>query len=177
MEQIELTIAGQSPLLMHAYPMIEISGLDKMKPEDQAKHHLYSHKQGNSEIFHIPGVNFQRALVAAAAYSKGKGRASLQKVAAASLLVEEPYLDIAPQRWVVDSRPVVIPATKGRIIRHRARFDDWEVSGTITYDSALLSEKQVRQIVDDAGSRVGLLDFRPERKGPFGRFTVTKWDA
>ena len=24
-------------------------------------------------------------------------------------------------------------------------------------------------------SRVGLLDFRPEKKGPFGRFVVTSW--
>jgi len=33
----------------------------------------------------------------------------------------------------------------------------------------------LRHIVDDAGSRVGLLDFRPERKGPFGRFIVIEW--
>jgi len=30
--------------------------------------------------------------------------------------------------------------------------------------------------VDDTGQRVGLLDFRPEKKGPFGRFVVTRWD-
>jgi hypothetical protein len=35
----------------------------------------------------------------------------------------------------------------------------------------------VRVIVNDAGSRVGLLDFRPEKKGPFGRFSVIKWDS
>jgi hypothetical protein len=39
----------------------------------------------------------------------------------------------------------------------------------------IVDETRVRRIIDDAGSRVGLLDFRPERKGPFGRFVVTSW--
>jgi len=32
-------------------------------------------------------------------------------------------------------------------------------------------------VVDDAGVRVGLLDFRPERKGSFGRFMVVEWKS
>jgi len=69
----------------------------------------------------------------------------------------------------------VIAATKGRIVRHRPRLDQWQLKFEIEYDPTLLKETQVRKIVDDAGCRVGLLDFRPERKGPFGRFTVTNW--
>lgn len=38
-----------------------------------------------------------------------------------------------------------------------------------------MTEKQVREIVDTAGRRIGLLDYRPETKGPFGRFMVTAW--
>ncbi len=34
----------------------------------------------------------------------------------------------------------------------------------------------VRALVDDAGKKVGLGDYRPERKGPFGKFVVTKWE-
>jgi len=29
--------------------------------------------------------------------------------------------------------------------------------------------------VDSAGKRVGLGDFRPARKGPFGKFRVDEW--
>jgi hypothetical protein len=43
------------------------------------------------------------------------------------------------------------------------------------YDDVLLKESELRRVVDDAGSRVGLLEFRPEKKGPFGRFIVTEW--
>lgn len=40
-----------------------------------------------------------------------------------------------------------------------------------------MATKSASRIVDDCGTRVGLLDFRPERKGPFGRFVVTKWES
>jgi len=49
------------------------------------------------------------------------------------------------------------------------------VEGQISYDDSILKETELRKVVDDAGSRVGLLDFRPEHKGPFGRFIVTHW--
>jgi hypothetical protein len=40
----------------------------------------------------------------------------------------------------------------------------------------LLTEKNLRKIVDDGLQRVGLLDFRPEKKGSFGRAMVVKWN-
>ena len=78
-----MKIGGTSPLLMNAYPMVTIEGLDKKPPEAQAEAHLYLHP-GSGKIC-VPGVNVQRGLVAAAAFSKGKGRASLAKIAAAAV--------------------------------------------------------------------------------------------
>lgn len=175
MKSIAVTIRGVSPLLMHAYPMVEIEGLSKMEPREQAGHHLYLDPATGKP--YLPGTNIQRGIVAAAAYSKGKGRASLQKIAAATMIVREAACPLTPSDWVVDSRAVVIPATKGRIIRHRARFDDWQSRFTLDYDETLVNNAQARRVVDDLGQRVGLLDFRPEKKGPFGRFMVTGWDA
>ena len=178
---VEAKITGVSPLLMHAYPLVPIEALEKKPPEEQAKLAAYwipsnatSGKPGN---LYLPAVALQRALVAGAAYSKGKGRASLQKPAAACLLITEEYLDLGTKQYEVDTRPVVIPATKGRVLRYRPRLDKWAVVFRLDYDDTLLSAKQVRQIVDDTGSHVGLLDFRPEKKGPFGRFVVDSWEA
>jgi hypothetical protein len=120
-------------------------------------------------------MNVQRALVAAAAYSKGKGRGSLQKVAAACLQVAPERLLLGTKNFTIDSRSVGIRATGGRIIRHRARLDRWAVTFTLEWDPTLMTEKEVRRIVDDMAVRVGLLDFRPEKKGPFGRSMVTAW--
>jgi hypothetical protein len=39
----------------------------------------------------------------------------------------------------------------------------------------MLSLVLMRDIVDAAGKRIGLGDFRPACKGPFGKFVVVKW--
>lgn len=171
-KQIEVTIKGKSPLMMHAYPMVPIEALEKKPPEEQAE--LSAYRDPKGELY-IPGVGLQRALIAGATYSKGKGRASLQKAAAACFMVDPERVLLGTHDYVMDARPVVIPATKGRVMRYRPRLDDWEVTFILEYDDTLLSEVQTRQIVDDTGSRVGLLEFRPEKKGPFGRFFVTSW--
>lgn len=172
---VSVTIKGSSALLMHAYPMIEPPrGWEKTSPEEQAKVAEYRDPDGK---LYVPGVAIQRCLVGAAAYSKGKGRASLQKPVAACVLVMPERVILSEQEYTVDSRPVVIAATKGRIVRHRPRFDNWELTFTIEYDTELLNEADLHRIVDDAGVRVGLLDFRPEKKGPFGRFMVTNWKS
>jgi len=172
---IDVTMRGQSPLLMHAYPLVPIEDppLEKRPPEEQAE--LAAYRDPDSGELFIPGINVQRALIGAAVYSKGKGRASLQKPAAACVLISPERILLGAKDYTVDSRPVVIPSTKGRIVRHRPRLDEWQIIFEIQYDESLLEEKQVRQIVDNMGKRVGLLDFRPERKGPFGRCVVTSW--
>jgi len=168
-------IEGLPPgLLMHSYPMEPVKNPEKMSKEEQAK--LAEYRSPEGELF-VPALNVQRMLVAAAAFSKGKGRASLSKIVAAVVSVNPSRLILTPQKYVVDSRRVVVPATKGSVIRHRPCFEEWSLEFEIAYDAFELTEGQVRQVVDDAGSKVGLLDFRPAKTGPFGRFMVVKWEA
>jgi hypothetical protein len=176
---VVVKIEGLSPLLMHAYPLVPIEAMEKKTPEEQAELAAYRIPAGNpgEGSLCIQATAMQRALVAGAAYSKGKGRASLQKPAAACLLVNDMYLDLGVKTYAVDGRPVVIPATKGRVVRYRPRIDKWATTFELSYDDSLLSAKQVRQIVDDTGKNVGVLDFRPEKKGPFGRFIVVTWES
>ena len=89
--------------------------------------------------------------------------------------MEPEYLLLDVKDYAIDSRRVVVAATKGAIVRHRPRLDKWGVTFTLHYDDVLLSAANVRAIVDAAGSRVGVLDFRPAWKGPFGKFMVTQW--
>lgn len=166
----KVTVEGITPLMMNRFPLEPIEAFEKKSPEEQAEYATY--RTPDSKLY-VPGSNIYRALVAGAVYSKGKRNASLQKPAAACLSVAPEYLVLSNQTYEVDQRPVVVPATKGRIVRSRPRFDSWEVTFELSWNDALLSEKQVRQILDDTGSLVGLLDYRPEKKGPFGRFKVT----
>lgn len=173
MRSVAVRVKGQSPLLMHSFPMVAIEALEKKPIAEQAE--LAAYRDPDKNLY-VPAMALTRAMVSGATYSKGKGRGTLQRVVAACVLISPERLILTPQKYIVDSRPVVVPATKGRVLRHRPRFDEWEIEATIEYDENLMTLAQVRRVLDDTGSRVGLLDFRPERKGPFGRFVVTHWE-
>jgi hypothetical protein len=79
--------------------------------------------------------------------------------------------------WEVDSRSVVIPSTGGRIMCHRPRVDAWRCSFTLDVDATVFTPNLVRTVLDDAGRKIGLGDYRPARKGPFGRFVVVQWEV
>ena len=169
---VKVSIKGKTALLMHQFPLDPVEALDMKPKEEQAE--IAAYRDPDTEELYIPGVNIQRALVAGATYSK-KGRMTLQKIAAATLLVSPERVSLGTKDYIVDSRPVVIKATKGRVIRHRPRLDNWTCTFELEYEDTLMKEEQVRKVVDDTGERVGLLDFRPACKGPFGRFMVTSW--
>lgn len=176
MKTVTVEIKGLSALLMHAFPLAPIEALEKKPPEDQAE--LCAYRDPETNNLYVPATALQRCLVNGATYSKGKGRGSLQKNAAACLLIgPHERLSLGVTTYAVDARPIVVPATKGRVMRYRPKIDPWSLRFTIDFDEVLLTEAQVRRIVDDSGSRVGLLDFRPEKKGPFGRFMVTAWQT
>lgn len=172
-KEINCTIKGKTPLLMHAFPFVPLEAIEKKSPKEQAEYCVYRDQE--TQELYIPGTAIQRCLVSGATYSKGKGRSSLQKQVAACVMITPEVCSLGIKDYIIDSRPVVNPSTKGRIMRHRPRLNQWNVSFLIEYDDTLLKEEEVRKIVDDSGSRVGLLDFRPEKKGSFGRFMVTEW--
>lgn len=77
--------------------------------------------------------------------------------------------------WVVDKRRGRNPNGGEMVVLIRPRFDRWTFEMTISIDEARFSEKSARELIDLAGRAVGLGDFRPARKGPFGCFTVSRW--
>ena len=93
----------------------------------------------------------------------------------AGVAINEIICPLNTKKYEVDSRSVVIPSTGGRIMCHRPRLDEWALDFTLDIDTEMFSPALVRQIVDDAGKKVGLGDYRPDRKGPFGKFVVVNW--
>lgn len=179
MQQVQVKISGTTPLIVnrfHEDAQEEASSgvhsrRERPGPEDDARDRLYQNDDGP----YFPAENVRRAIIAAAARTK-IGRRSATTDVAAALFVLPFALPIAGD-WHVDSRPVVIPATKGRILRHRPMFDEWAISLTLQIETELIDAKTIRKILDDAGNYVGIGDYRPERKGPFGRFRVDSWDV
>jgi hypothetical protein len=188
LQRIAITIEGTTPLICNRFTaaaqMKATSGAgtvmtgDKGSPRDQAEPKLYLNNDG---VPGIPQPNLFRCVIDAGKYFKhGKSKITTQKssVIPACVDIEGVMIDIeSKDGWDVDTRPVRIPATGGRILCHRPVFNDWRLTFVATVDTDMLGLKLFRDIVDAAGLRIGLGDFRPDCKGPFGKFKVVSWEV
>lgn len=189
--KIEVTIQGITPLLMNRFTEaneVAVSGGttvsfrgDKGTPREQAAPKRYADSESR---LYIPGPNIFAAIIAAGTFHKaGKSKLTTMKTSLipAGVMVDdlvcllttdsgEPLIE-----WEVDSRSVVIPSTGGRIMAHRPRIDKWSATFTLDLDTTMFTPNLIRSVVDDAGKKIGLGDYRPARKGPFGRFVVSNW--
>ena len=149
---------------------------DKGSPAEQAEKKLY---RGLKDELIIPQPNLFSCVIDGGKFHKaGKSKVTTLKsslIPSCVEIIETEIPIISKEGWRVDSRAVRIPSTGGRIIAHRPMFDDWELKFSVELDTEFMSEKMFRQILDDAGKRIGLGDYRPACKGPFGKFVVTSW--
>jgi len=182
---IRVEIEGQTPLLMNRFTEeseIKISAGTspvavgtKGSPREQATKKAYADDKGN---LYIPGPNLFSCIIQAGTFHKaGKAKVTTLKssLIPAGMAVLDVVCPLNTKDFEVDSRSVVIPSTGGRIMCHRPRLDTWKLGFRLDVDEAMFPAAFVRLLIDDAGRKVGLGDFRPARKGPFGKFAVTGW--
>lgn len=187
MREIETKITGTTPLLCNCFndtAQIAASGRskssligDKGSPRAQAEQKLYLGVNGD---LMIPQPNMFRCLIDAGKYFKsGKSKVTTIKSSLIPACVEITGVEIPiihKEPWEVDTRAVRIPSTGGRILCYRPKFNDWSLSFTMCLDDDVMTSELLREILDAAGKRIGLGDFRPDCKGPFGKFVVTHWE-
>lgn len=184
--KVRLTLTGTAPMLMHniqlsdplnavARAMKEISSKRKKTDEDQLRLAELEFKGGlyiTDQLGpYVPGVNVEKCLVEGARITK-QG-----KQVERGLFVEDnecPLLYQGPRTaadlWADEdfrSRMAVKVGTS-RVQRTRPIFRQWAVEATAEVDPALLNLESVASIATDAGSMVGLGDFRPR----YGRFVA-----
>lgn len=71
--------------------------------------------------------------------------------------------------------PVVVQ--RNRLLRTRAKFDlPWACLFEVDVDEELVGESQLLEWLDIAGRQIGLGDWRPEKSGVYGRFSVESID-
>jgi len=186
LKEIQTTIEGRTPLLLNRFTeaaqmkasrgTTSVLTGDKGTPREIAEQKLYLDSDG---AYCIPQPNIYRCIIDAGKYFKaGKSKVTTQKssIISACLEVEGVTIPIEHKEpWDVDTRPVRIPSTGGRILCHRPCFNDWRLSFVMTLDTSMMGEGLLHEIVEAAGRRIGLGDFRPDCKGPFGKFRIVEW--
>lgn len=180
------SIKGITAILQHRFSEAsELPGTSRRvhikdeDPRDAAERAAHRDPEGR---LYIPGAAVSRMLREGGSSHKQKGsRKSLKFVIPAAILIPEDIihlLDVDGEpltEFEVDSRPVVIPATKGRIMRHRPRLNIWGAEFHVEVDDDMIDPNIIHQILVEGGTKIGLGDFRPEKGGPFGRFHVVRW--
>lgn len=174
---IDIEITGVTPLLMNKFNIEDGGKKEKnLTPREAAERVCYEDEE---KKLYYPTTNIYACLIEAGKFHKdGKVKVTTARsslIPAGVMIMGNHVYFKTPDMWEVDSRAVVVPSTGGRIVCHRPRLDNWSLEFQLELDTKMFTPKFIRTLVDDAGQKVGLGDFRPARKGIYGRFVVTNW--
>lgn len=191
---IEISITGRTPLLCNRFTeeaarkatsgaKTAMAAGGRGTPREQAEPKLYLDNDG---AIVIPTPNIFRCIIDAGKFFKaGKSKVTTIKSSLIPACLEVTantkdgvtILIEHSEPWEVDERPVRIPATGGRILCYRPKFNDWALTFGLDLDEEVISNQLLYDVIECAGKRIGLGDFRPDRKGPFGKFKITNWEV
>jgi hypothetical protein len=197
MKRVLVTIEGATPILFNRLPPEELlairNGERKKKrfkavvsPREECEKKVYVTKDGYP---YVPGKMIWACLVNAGRFIKLDGK-TLMSTATTSRLagfitIEDhamkifdptsPEPDKEVPQWEVDLEQGRNPNGGEVVCIIRPRFDIWAFKFNMLVDVDQIEMNKIRNLIDIAGTRVGLGDFRPQRKGTFGKFVVKCW--
>jgi hypothetical protein len=179
-----MDLNGLSPLLMNnPAGMLNLeAGEQKLgktkipKPEEAVKASRYVLPDGN---LYVPAIAVRNCLLTATKGQLINKKSALPYLSGGILLIDENFplhrngKLLKGDQVTMDVRRAVVQ--RQGITRVRARVDlPWEIECIFDYNPDIVDIKVVETIAKRAGQIVGLLDYRVEKKGWFGRFEVTK---
>lgn len=178
MEILSIRLEGISPLLMHRFPVgdVDLKSKEKNNKKNQDDVESYMYLDENGKLVQ-PSTHIIGCLKRAGTKFQvtGSGKLTYKNLLGSGAVMISP--DMIPhemQTWTVDRRPVVV--MRARIVRSRPMLSKWALNFSIEYDEDEITKGTLKEILDYAGRRVGIGDFRPEKGGPFGRFITTKFE-
>jgi len=181
---VTFKITGLTPLLMHnPAAMLNKSdagpGVKRIPtPEEEAERGLYRTADGQ---LYIPSGAFRSAIIGKGGSASGRkiGKFSANsRVAAGMFVVEERTLlihaktgkPLTDHDYEIDVRRAVIQGNG--VLRARPKISDWSCLLALEIDEDFVTIDQVALLLNIAGKASGVLDYRPQCKGTFGRFVA-----
>jgi len=167
-------IRGIAPLLFNRFPE-EDNPADKPKgkkavpsKEEQVEKSLY---RVDGKIY-TPAEHIVGTMIKAAKTFKLEGKKSFKDVVKGGVFVEPLKIIHEKQAFTTDWRSTVVPATGGRVMKGRARMDDWELKFDLVCLDERANAKDLKDILTYSGAYCGIGDYRPR----YGRFEVVSMD-
>lgn len=176
-KKIDVKISGLTPLLMNRLNPESLKSKSRRRMEEystieDAKNSAYMAEIDGKKQLYIPQEAVYSMIINTAKQYRVR-RMSLSSLLAGTMRVEPEKIPLGTDKYEVDERAVVIQ--NQRVLKGRAKLPKWSASFQIIYDSKRLPDgigKTLKEILEDAGTRMGLLDYRPQHRGWFGTFAV-----
>jgi len=177
---VKIPIVGTSPLIVHNFSEksrheIEAKQQGKSKA---SKHDIRIPEEEYQAAKHIsidgwdgfPAGGFKKCLVRGA-----KAVGLVMKDVQASVFIEPDCVksNLVKINGESQMRTDMVRIGMGSAdVRYRPEYPEWEAELTISFNEGLVSLDQIFQMTYAAGYGVGIGDWRPERSGNYGRFTL-----
>ena len=188
-KEIEVEIEGMSDLLMNSPKSMmeqkDISEGNKPKKikyisEEEAEKRAYRTKKGE---LYIPNYCVKACILnASAGYKFGKKKSAKPIIAGNSKIEPEEIIIVDKKgrpmkKYDIDERTVVLQGRGNpRVVRARPRIKDWKAKFRIIYNTVIIDDPKIFfAILEEAGVRTGIGDWRPQKYGEFGTFNVSKF--
>lgn len=173
----KFTVTGRSPLICHRWSekaiqqildkqMKKASGPKEAKdPQEQYEDSLYRARDG----YGFPAIAFKAAAIRAAKMVDGLTMTDCRQMF--NVIPDEG--DLLHIQGEPAMRQDMVRISGGTAdIRFRGEFREWSSILPLEYNQSLISLEQLANLIELAGFSVGVGEWRPEKGGVFGRFTV-----
>lgn len=183
-EVLTVTIVGKSGLIQHqwtekARQMLRDKHAGKKtktrevrNPKQEAYDAAYRTVNGE---YGIPVKALKAAIIGAAHKDLGVEKTLVRK----ALFI--PCTDANDVLPMVCDEPIMredyVRVGQGTDLRYRPEFHKWQVTFDIEFDADLLGVDDISNLIERAGFGVGLCEWRPEKGGENGRFSLANTPA
>jgi hypothetical protein len=189
---MEVTLIGDSPLIVHAWSAkakkeMLFKQMKKAKAAKEAKDPMADFEDSmyrmNDGGYGFPSVAFKNAAVTAG--TSVAGLTKIQARQAFHILGEDADIEgafegsksrvnlVRIEGGEPSMREDMVKIAMGTAdLRYRPEFSEWRAKILVRYNTNVLSESQILNLLNVAGFAVGVGEWRPERDGQYGMFHV-----
>ena len=181
MKPVKFKIIGLSPLLMHSTKGMVSSG-DKLKtkniptPEVEAEQGAYRLADGR---LYVQAIAFRGSIINAGGGASGRkiGKFTANSRCASGLMIDDRHAECPLyhpktkkpiKEYEIDIRPAVVQ--KARVMRARPLIREWACDLIFDVDLDFITTDQVLELLNISGRVAGVGDYRPQKKGWFGKY-------
>lgn len=148
--------------------------------EEEAEQAAYRLASANGKLgqLMLPAEHFLGAVTNAGSglQVRGKGKATYKRLFKGALDITPDFIGLENVKgeklfsFAIDSRPVKIKATQGRVMRHRPHLTDWRAEFDVVVNNDGIPVEVLQAAIAEAGQSQCVGDYRPR----YGTFRIVK---